>query len=106
MENINERVKKYRNSLNLSQEYVSTYLNVNRSTYSQMENGYRKITAEEIAKLSRLFGISADVLLEDSLESKPAIVFARSFEKLDAADQAEIMNLIRFKEKMKEEMSE
>lgn len=106
MENINERVKKYRKQLHLSQEYVSSYLNVNRATYSQMENGNRRITAEEIAKLSRLFGVSADVLLENSLESKPAIVFARSFEKLNAADQAEIMNLIRFKEKMKEERTE
>ena len=39
-----ERVKKYRNRLHLSQEYVSKYLNVNRATYSQMENGNRKIT--------------------------------------------------------------
>lgn len=103
MGDINERIKKCRHRLHLSQEYVSKYLNVNRATYSQMENGNRKITAEEIAKLSRLFGISADVLLENALENKPAIMFARSFEKLDEADQAEIMNLIRFKEKMKEE---
>ena len=67
-----------------------------------MENGNRKITAEEIAKLSSLFGVSADTLLGNALESKPTILFARSFEKLDEADQAEIMNLIRFKEKMKE----
>lgn len=102
MGDIYERVKKYRNSLHLSQEYVSKYLNVNRATYSQMENGKRRITAEEIAKLSRLFGVSADALLEDELESKPTIMFARSFEKLDEADQAEIMNLIQFKQKMKD----
>ena len=97
-----ERVKKYRNRLHLSQEYVSKYLNVNRATYSQMENGNRKITAE----LSSLFGVSADTLLGNALESKPTILFARSFEKLDEADQAEIMNLIRFKEKMKEARDE
>ena len=101
-----ERVKKYRNRLHLSQEYVSKYLNVNRATYSQMENGNRKITAEEIAKLSSLFGVSADTLLGNALESKPTILCARSFEKLDEADQAEIMNLIRFKEKMKEARDE
>ena len=101
-----ERVKKYRNRLHLSQEYVSKYLNVNRATYSQMENGNRKITAEEIGKLSSLFGVSADTLLGNALESKPTILFARSFEKLDEADQAEIMNLIRFKEKMKEARDE
>ena len=101
-----ERVKKYRNRLHLSQEYVSKYLTVNRATYSQMENGNRKITAEEIAKLSSLFGVSADTLLGNALESKPTILLARSFEKLDEADQAEIMNLIRFKEKMKEARDE
>lgn len=106
MGNVYERVKKYRNRLHLSQEYVSKYLNVNRATYSQMENGNRKITAEEIGKLSGLFGVSADTLLGNALESKPAILFARSFEKLDEADQAEIMNLIRFKEKMKEARDE
>lgn len=106
MGNVYERVKKYRNRLHLSQEYVSKYLNVNRATYSQMENGKRKITAEEIGKLSGLFGVSADTLLGNDLESKPTILFARSFEKLDEADQAEIMNLIRFKEKMKEAREE
>ena len=37
--------------------------------------------------------------------SQPATVFARSFEKLDVNDQAEIMNLIKFKEQMKMQRS-
>lgn len=101
MKRINERLKYYRNQLHLSQDYVSKYLNVNRATYSQMENGNRKITADEIAKLSNLFGISSDLLLGSTEYSEPAMVFARSFEKLNENDQAEIMNLIRFKEQMK-----
>lgn len=101
MKEICERLKYYRNQLHLSQEYVSNYLNINRATYSQMENGNRKITADEIAKLSNLFGISADSLLGAAEYSEPAMVFARSFEKLNEADQAEIMNLIRFKEQIK-----
>lgn len=101
MKGINERLKYYRNQLHLSQEYVSNYLNINRASYSQMENGNRKITADEIAKLSNLFGISADSLLGVTEYSEPAMVFARSFEKLNETDQAEIMNLIRFKEQIK-----
>lgn len=101
MNTISKRVKHYRNQLHLSQEYVSNYLKVNRSTYSQMENGNRKITADEIAKLSSLFGVSADSLLNPTEYSPPAMMFARSFEKLNETDQAEIMNLIRFKEKIK-----
>lgn len=99
--NISERIKSFRNQLHLSQEYVANFLCVNRATYTQMENGKRKITAEDISKLSGLFGVTADELLNGNKISQPATVFARSFEKLDENDQAEIMNLIKFKEQMK-----
>ena len=101
MSTIGERIKELRNQLHLSQEYVAKYLGINRSTYTQMENGNRKVLAEEIAKLSELFGVSADALLNENVISQPAAVFARSFEKLNERDQAEIMNLIRFKEQIK-----
>ena len=102
---INERIKNFRNQLHLSQEYVANFLEINRSTYTQMENGKRKITAEDISRLSELFGITADALLNENKISQPATVFARSFEKLDENDQAEIMNLIKFKEQMKMQRS-
>lgn len=98
---INERVKEYRNKLHLSQEYVANFLGVNRATFTQMENGKRKITAEDISKLSELFGVTADTILYGNFVSEPTTVFARSFEKLDDNDKAEIMNLIRFKEQLK-----
>ena len=34
---INERIKEYRTQMQLSQEYVANYLNVNRATFSQIE---------------------------------------------------------------------
>ncbi len=105
MSGINERIKKIRNQLHLSQEYVANFLGVNRATYTQMENGRRKITAEDVSKLSDLFGVTADALLNDNKMSQPATIFARSFEKLDENDQAEIMNLIKFKEQMKMQRS-
>ena len=103
--NIYERIKNYRNQLHLSQEYVANFLGINRATYTQMENGNRKITAEDVSKLSDLFGVTADALLNENKLSQPATVFARSFEKLDENDQAEIMNLIKFKEQMKKQRS-
>lgn len=101
MKKINERMKELRTQLHLSQEYVANYLGISRATFTQMENGNRKITADDVSKISKLFGISADSLLNGSEISQPAVVFARSFESLDETDQAEIMNLIRFKEQMK-----
>ena len=101
MDKINERIKSLRTSLHLSQDYVAKYLGVSRSTYTQMENGNRKVLADEVAQLCTLFGVSADNLINSTEISQPATMFARSFEKLDERDQAEIMNLIRFKEQAK-----
>ena len=101
MRKVNERIKELRMGLHLSQDYVAKFLGISRSTYTQMENGNRKVLAEEVAQLSSLFGVSADSILGENTISQPATVFARSFEKLDERDQAEIMNLIRFKEQVK-----
>ncbi len=106
MANVYERIKELRTQLHLSQDYVAKYLGINRSTYTQMENGKRKVLADEVAKLSKLFGVSADSLLNNTEISQPATLFARSFEKLDERDQAEIMNLIRFKEQVRAQRTE
>ncbi len=105
MTTINERIKNFRSQLHLSQEYVANFLGLNRATYTQMENGKRKITAEDVSRLSELFGVTADAILNENQPSQPAAVFARSFEKLDENDQAEIMNLIKFKEQLKMQRS-
>lgn len=102
---INEKMKELRTQLHLSQDYVAKHLGVNRSTVTQMENGNRKIFAEEVSKLCTLFGVTADTLINDTELSQPANVFARSFDNLDDTDKAEIMNLIRFKEQMKAQRS-
>lgn len=100
---VNEKIKELRSGLHLSQEYVANYLGLSRTSYTQMENGNRKITADDISKLSILFGVSADLILHGNQINQPATIFARSFENLDETDQAEIMNLIRFKQQIKEQ---
>jgi transcriptional regulator with XRE-family HTH domain len=106
MANVHERIKELRTQLHLSQDYVARYLGINRATYTQMENGKRKVLADEVAKLSSLFGVTTDSMLNNTEMSQPAALFARSFEKLDERDQQEIMNLIRFKEQNKAQRSE
>ena len=102
MKEVNERIKKYRTELNLTQEYVANYLGINRAAVTQIENGNRKVSTDELSKLCALFGVSADSLLHGEEISRPATVFARSFERLNERDQAEIMNLIHFKEQLNE----
>lgn len=106
MSNVCERIKALRSQLHLSQDYVAKFLGISRSTYTQLENGNRKVLADEVAQLSNLFGVSADSLLNDAEISQPATIFARSFERLDERDQAEIMNLIRFKEQVRAQRTE
>lgn len=61
---LGEQVKRLRESFSLSQEGLAKKLDLSRVSLSQIENGERKITAEEIAKLSSIFNINSDVLLD------------------------------------------
>lgn len=99
---VNDRVKEARNKLHISQNYVAEYLGVNRNAVIDIESGKRKISAEELQKYSKLFGITADELLNGRKTSEANIVFARQFETLDEKDQEEILNLIEFKRMLKE----
>ena len=103
MKKVYEKIRELREQLHLSQGYVADQIGVSRSTFTQMENGKRKIFVEDLQKLCELFGVSADLVMNDEEMKQPTTMFARSFEKLDENDQAEIMNLIRFKEQMKEQ---
>ena len=58
------KIKTIREYLDLSQEKLAKPLNMSRVTLSQIENGERKLTAEEIANIAKIFNITTDVLLD------------------------------------------
>jgi len=62
--NLGIRIKELRDKIGLSQAKLAGLLGLNRASLSQIENGERKLTAEEINKLAKIFNISCDVLLE------------------------------------------
>ena len=99
-----ERIKGARTELHLSQDYVAKFLGVNRTAIVEIESGKRKVSADELGKLSELFQIPADELLNGRSTEMPVQMFARRFGALDEADQQEILNLIEFKRMMKERM--
>ena len=105
MNKTNEKIRELREKLHLSQDYVANYLGMSRTSYTQLENENRTIKAEDISKLSKLFGVSTDSLLTDIAVDTSVTMFARSFANLSETDQAEIMNLIRFKEQIKVQRS-
>jgi len=59
---LSKKIKAVREKLGLSQETLAKELGISRVAISQIENGDRKIGAEEIAKLSKVFNIPTDVL--------------------------------------------
>jgi len=72
---LGKRIKKLRQLSGISQEKLSKMLGVSRPTISQMENNERKINADELIKLSKIFNISIEELL--NLKKGPEIVLEK-----------------------------
>lgn len=61
---LSKKIKTIREKLGFSQETLAKELGISRVAISQIENGDRKISAEEIAKLSKIFNMPTDILLD------------------------------------------
>jgi transcriptional regulator with XRE-family HTH domain len=73
---LGQRIKKIRDTSGISQEKLALMLGISRPTISQIENGDRKISADELIKLSEIFNISINSLLE--LEKELEVVLPES----------------------------
>ncbi|MFH1283799.1 MAG: type II toxin-antitoxin system antitoxin SocA domain-containing protein [bacterium] len=76
---LSQKIKFIRERLDFSQETLAEKLGINRVAVSQIENGERKISAEEIAKLSKVFQIPTDILLD--LSKDVEVVLEKTQEK-------------------------
>ena len=72
--NIGMKIKKYRENIGFSQEELAKKINIKRATLSQIENGNRKITAEELLLFAQIFNVDIDVLLDTKQEDQIKIV--------------------------------
>lgn len=104
--NINKRIRYYRKKIMLRQEDIAKLMQTNRLVINRIENGSRTITAEEIAKLAKIFGVSADILLYGDENECLPMDFAYEFAQLNDEDQAEIMNIINLKKSSKNELQQ
>ena len=98
--NTNEKIQYYRTTLHLSREYVSAYLGVSLSAFTEMENGTRRIAETDLVRLCTLLGVPLEGLRNPGSKAYPPAEFA---ERLDAEDQEEIRNLIRWKEQIRKQ---
>ena len=60
-----DRLRYLRELQELSQAEVSKYLNITQTTYSRYESGIHKPGIEVLKKMSKLFNVSIDYLVEN-----------------------------------------
>lgn len=100
---LNDRLKEARKNLKLSQEYVAKVLGIHRTTVTAIESGVRKVTADELKMFSELYGVSIHELMYEEKENDEVKMFARTFSELSENDKKEIINLMEFKKKIKQQ---
>lgn len=67
-EKIGRRIKELREKAGMSQDSLAKNMKIPRPAISQMERGARKIATDELLKLSQIFHLSVDDLLNPSKE--------------------------------------
>jgi len=65
-----KRLKELREEHEYTQEYLATYLKINRIVYIRYENGTREIPVSYLIKLSELYDVSIDYIVENKKTSK------------------------------------
>ncbi|HCS20125.1 MAG TPA: XRE family transcriptional regulator [Bacteroidetes bacterium] len=74
---IGKNLKTYRDNLGFTQEYVASYLGVERVLISYYESGTRKIPIAVLTKLSDLYGLTLKELIDvNPQQSKLNAAFA------------------------------
>lgn len=98
-------LKELRKINGYTQEYVASYLGVVRQTYSFYETGNRKPSAETLYKLSKLYNISIDDLMESAVEKENEYSFYSNleiellyfFKQISDDDKKEIIEFVKIK---------
>jgi len=95
-----KRIKRLRNKYNISQQELADHLKLKRVSISQIETGKRKLTDEEIKKISEFFGVSSDSIL--GLKKFPEVVLEKEEQYKTKKQEIRInvpqKNLKKFKE--------
>ncbi len=95
---INVNLKMLRNACGLTQQRIADMLNIDRSTYSYYETGKTKPDVETLIKISRIYYVTLDALVNNHFElgkarihteqlSKPEHVPPQLFSDLDREEQ-------------------
>jgi len=100
---LSENIKLIREKLSLMQKEVAIHIGVDKSTYSKIEKGIREVTVTELNKMSKLFNLSVDEIInydenivpkEITLEDKTTVEQMNLIQQLDEEDRNIIFRMI------------
>jgi len=99
---IGENIKRIRKEKGVLQKEAAATVGLNGSNYNRMENGHREPTVAALKKLSELFGVSTDYLIDPDtdlpkeviIEDKTAQEQLRLIAELDEDDKQVIFKMI------------
>ena len=80
---LNAQIKKYRRSLNLSQEELAEKVYVTRQTISNWENGKSYPDIHSLLLLSSLFNVSLDQLIKGDIETMKEMINEQEVKKFN-----------------------
>lgn len=73
---IGQRIRFLRNREDMSQEALAEKLGISRPAVSEIEKGSRRVTSDELIRLSKVFHVSVDYLL--GLAKEPKVVLEKA----------------------------
>lgn len=102
MENLGRRLKSLREKTRFTQEEIAKMIGVRRLVITNIENGTRKITAEELYFFSKIYGLSMEELYTGEDKEKIIAKFSRKFDELSNKSKKEVLEFIEFKKNQEE----
>jgi len=99
---IGENIKRIREHKGILQKLVAAELNIDKSSYSKLEKDMREVKVSELQKLSVLFDMSIDQIVnfegdtpkEVTVEDKSAVEQVQLISQLDEGDKKTVFNII------------
>lgn len=100
MAKIGEKIKELRTKAGTSQQRLAELLGVSRPAISQIENGERKVSVDELDRLAKIFNISVNSLLNKEREPEVILEEETKEKKLQPSIRINVpqKNLGKFKE--------
>jgi len=100
MAKIGEKIKELRTKAGISQQRLAELLGVSRPAISQIENGERKVSVDELDRLAKIFNISVNSLLNKEKEPEVILEEKAKEKKLQPSIRINVpqKNLEKFKE--------